>query len=159
MKALLTKSAPSQRGQNGPVAKQAHWLLLAVLAPPGTAGAAASRSDLVLIESMMHQFADLGLTSVVVPATVMRSVDLEQWRVNWNFDPNVQIDSANAASFRKEYGLPEASQLLLVSPSGQAVARWEYPIAPGDVWLQIQRQLGTPAGTQQMPSCTNAATH
>ena len=156
MKELLTKSRASDRSHEGGLVQSNHWQLLATLAPPGTPGAAPSRSGLVLIESMMHQFADLGLAATVVPASSIDKAELEQWRVDWHFDSRINMDVANAESLRNAYSLTEAPQLLLVSPTGHVVARWEFPIVPADVWLQIQSQLGTPRGTQQLPSCPNA---
>jgi hypothetical protein len=128
------------------------WILGAVLAPPGDREADKSRGQLVLIESMMHQFAGLGLVSIVVPGHSMSQDELLQWRTNWNFDPAVQIDATNASGLRESNNLTAAS-LVLVSPSGQVAASWQYPVSPADVWLQIQSYLGTPAGTQQMPRC------
>jgi hypothetical protein len=133
-------------------ANAGHWTLAAVLTPPGELAAAASRSQLVLIESMMHQFTNLGLESIVVPAHSLNQDELQQWRTNWNFDPAIEIDASNASGLRQESNLTSAP-LLLVSPSGQVVASWPYPVSSGDVWLQIQSHLGTPAGTQQMPAC------
>lgn len=130
------------------------WVLGAMLAPPGDPTAGASRSQLVLIESMMNQFANRGLRSIVVPSRSMSQDELQQWRTNWNFDPAVQIDATNASGLRKANS-PTAVPLLLISPSGKIVASWQYPVAPADVWLQIQSHLGTPAGTQQMPTCQN----
>ena len=108
-----------------------------------------------MIESMMHQFANLGLGSIVVPAHPMTQDELQLWRTNWDFDPRVKIDAANASGLRKSDNLTGAP-LLLFSPSGQAVANWQYPVSPADVWLQIQSHLGTPAGAQQMPACQNS---
>jgi hypothetical protein len=126
------------------------WVLGAVLAPPGDPEAEESRGQLVLIESMMHQFADVGLGSIVVPTRSMTRNELEQWRTNWNFKPAVEIDATNASGLRKA---SNSADLLLISPSGQVAASWHYPVSPADVWLQIQSHLGTPAGTQQMPAC------
>jgi hypothetical protein len=109
---------------------------------------------LILIESMMHQFANLGLGSIVVPAHSMTKDELQLWRTNWDFDPRVQIDATNALGLRMADN-PNAS-LLLLSPSGQAIASWQYPVPPAYVWLQIQSHLGTPAGAQQMPACQNS---
>ena len=128
------------------------WVLGAVLAPPGDMEADISRGQLVLIESMIRQFADLGLGSIVVPAHSMTEDELQQWRPNWNFEPAVEIDATNASGLRKAYN-PNTAALSLISPSGQVVASWQYPVSPADVWLQIQSHLGTPAGTQQMPAC------
>jgi hypothetical protein len=132
-----------------------HWALGAVLAPPGDPAAHASRSQLVLIESMLHQFGDRGLYSVVVPARSMDREDIEQWRTDWNFDGRVRIDATDASGLRKA-GEPGIEALLLISPAGQIIASWQSPVAPADVWLQIQSHLGTPAGAQQLPSCQNA---
>lgn len=129
-----------------------HWILGAVLTPPGEPAASASRSQLVLIESMMQQFAGLGLESMIVPPHSMDQPELQQWRENWNFSPKVQIDAANALGLRKANSL-NAAPLMLVAPSGQVVSSWQYPVSPADVWLQIQAHLGTPAGAQQMPAC------
>jgi hypothetical protein len=131
-----------------------HWVLGALLAPPGEPAAHESRSHLALIESMMHQFASLGLKSIVVPAYPMGKEELEQWRTDWNFDPTVEIDAANARGLRNA-GSAGTATLLLVSPSGQVAASWQYPVSPADVWLQIQSHLGTPAGAQQIPACQN----
>jgi hypothetical protein len=128
------------------------WVLGAVLAPPGNPEADTSRSQLVLIESMMHQFTILGLASIVVPAHPMTQDELEQWRANWNFQPAIVIDATNASGLRKANGLKSAT-LFLISPSGRVAASWEYPVPPANVWLQIQSHLGTTAGAQQMPAC------
>lgn len=144
-----TSIAPSSAG-----AAPGRWVLAAVLASPGEPGADASKGQLVLIKSMMHQFANLGLGSIVVPAYSMTQDDLQLWRTNWDFDPRVKIDSANALGLRMADN-PTAT-LLLLSPSGQVAARWQYPVSPADVWLQIQSYLGTPAGAQQMPVCQNS---
>jgi hypothetical protein len=107
---------------------------------------------------MMHQFADLGLNSVVVPARPIGLEKLEQWRTDWNIDTRIRIDVADTAGLRKA-GASAAAPLLLIAPTGQIVASWQFPVAPADVWLQIQSHLGTPAGAQQLPSCQNALAH
>jgi hypothetical protein len=156
----LRKSAAGQ-GKESPESKVApeslkalagRWVLVAVLAPPGESAAGASRSQLVLVESMLHQFASLGLGSIVVPAHSVNQAELQQWRTDWNFDPAIEIDATNATGLRKTESTAE-TRLLLLSPSGQVAASWQFPVPPADVWLQIQRHLGTPAGTQQMPAC------
>jgi hypothetical protein len=129
------------------------WVLFAVLTPEG-AHAAESRSQLVLMESMMNQFGSFGLASVVAPAHAMSKEQLDEWQSDWNFDPKVHVDGANAEGLRKAYNVLDATQLLLISPSGEVAARWTYPVSSADVWLQLQSRLGTPAGMQPMPNCT-----
>jgi len=128
------------------------WVLGGVLAPPGDPAASASRSQFVLIESMLYQFANLGLASIVVPAHPISQHDLKLWRSDWNIDSAIELDAANASGLRTAESATSAA-LMLISPSGQIAARWQFPVPPGDVWLQIQRHLGTPEGTQQMPAC------
>ncbi len=155
LKQLLSaaKGADSRAAMAVP-GTQGHWLLSAVLSPDG-ASADASRSQFVLIESMMHQFAGLGLESVVAPAHSMDRNQIEQWRSDWNFDPAIQIGAAGRAD---QAGADRSAPapLLLISPSGQIDSSWPDPVPPADVWLQIQSRLGTPNGAQQLPSCRMA---
>ena len=130
----------------------AHWTLVSLLAAPGEPGAEASRSQMVLIESMTRQFAGLGLHSVIVPAHSIEKDKLEQWRTDWNAGSALQFDIEDVFRLRKSYNA-NAAPLLLVSPSGQVEASWQFPTPPADVWLQIQNRLGAPAGAQQLPSC------
>lgn len=139
-------------GSNATHSSAHPWMLAAVLAPEGDAGAGSSRSQLILIESMMHQFASLGLESIVVPSRPISQKELEQWRTDWNFDPAVQTDLADRMGLREARHWA-AESLLLISPSGQVTASWPFPVSPADVWLQIQSHLGTPGGAQQMPVC------
>ena len=141
-----------------PSRMEGHWVLASVLAPPAAQGADASRSQLILMESMMHQFAGLGLRSIIVPSHSITQTELQQWRADWNIDPDIQIDATNASGLHKPDSSADAS-LLLVSPEGKVAASWQFPVPPGDVWLQIQSRLGAPAGAQQMPSCKGPVTH
>jgi len=135
-----------------------HWELVAVLAPPGDPGAGASRSLIVLVESMVNQFGSLGLESAVLPTRSVSQASLVEWRANWNISTAVKIDQDLASRLRKtEVTAP--GTLLLVSPSGQIAASWQSPVPPGDVWLQIQGHLGTPAGAQSMPVCRAQVPH
>jgi len=102
----------------------------------------------------MNQFGSFGLASVVAPAHAMSKEQLDEWQSDWNFDPKVHVDGANAEGLRKAYNVLDATQLLLISPSGEVAARWTYPVSSADVWLQLQSRLGTPAGMQPMPNCT-----
>jgi len=135
------------------------WVLLGYMTAPGQPAAATSRSQLVLMESMMHQFGALGLGGVVVPARPASTGELEQWQTDWNLSPPLHMEAANAAELRKTFNLSAAPELLLISPSGEVAARWQSPVHPADVWLQIQKYLGTPAGMQQMPVCRNPVPH
>ena len=145
-------TGPRSLALGNSIKKPGHWILAALLAPPGEPAARESRSRLILIESMMHQFGSLGLQGIVVPAHPIGKEELEEWRSDWNFDPTVQIDAANASGVRNA-GSAGTSTLLLVSPTGQVAASWQYPVSPADIWLQIQSHLGAPPGAQQMPAC------
>jgi hypothetical protein len=162
----LAKSAATAGSRSGtesidlsgsPFSQTSRWVLLADLAPDGEQ-AEASRGLLVLIESMMHQFSNLGLGSIVVPAHALSTDQLDVWKSDWNFDSRVHIDASPREGLRKAFALSNANQLLLVSPSGKVVARWTYPVPPAEVWLQLQTKLGTPVGMQPMPVCTNQQT-
>jgi len=132
------------------------WLLATVMSAPEESRAEASRSQLVLMESMMHQFADLGLSSVIVPARPLTPSEAQQWRTDWNIDPEIRIDASNALGLRRD-GSEGTAPLLLLSPAGEVVANWQYPVPPADVWLQIQSRIGAPDGAQKMPICHSVA--
>jgi len=108
------------------------------------------------MESMMHQFADLGLSSVIVPARPLTPSEAQQWRTDWNIDPEIRIDASNALGLRRD-GSEGTAPLLLLSPAGEVVANWQYPVPPADVWLQIQSRIGAPDGAQKMPICHSVA--
>ena len=107
---------------------------------------------------MVNQFGSLGLQSAVLPTRSVSQASLVEWRANWNISTAVKIDQDLASRMRKtEVTAP--GTLLLLSPSGQIAASWQSPIPPGDVWLQIQGHLGTPAGAQSMPGCRAQVPH
>jgi hypothetical protein len=147
-----TKGSDPAASAVASVAHAGRWMLGAVLEPPGDSEEGVSRSQFVLLESMMHQFGNLGLVSVVVPSHSMSADEIKDWRMDWNFDPSIELDAANASGLRRADAIPTAP-LLLISPTGQVTASWRFPVSPADVWLQIQSHLGTPDGAQQMPAC------
>jgi hypothetical protein len=144
-------AAPSLNRASKPLRSEP-WTLIALLAPPGDPQAAASRSQFVVVESMANQFADLGLTTMVVPSRAIAQEELHAWQKDWNFGDAIQFDLKDAHGLRVSSAAAPA--LLLVSPSGQVAARWKSP-APIEVWLQIASRLGAPRGTQAMPFCAS----
>jgi hypothetical protein len=155
LQGLLDKSVGSRVETAGLQNRFNRWALAAVLVPPGESKASTSRAQLVLMESMSHQFTSLGLEAVVVPERLLGKEELEQWRTDWNFDSAVEMDPGDAMALRKA-SIANQTSLLLISPSGQIAASWAYPVSPADVWLQIESRLGTPPGTQPMPACRSA---
>ncbi len=130
------------------------WVLLAVLAPEGEQSAT-SRSEAVVLASMVHQFANLGLHAVIAPALSMTEAQTQDWRADWNINPAIEIDAVHAESLRATYRAT-APELLLIAPSGIVDARWHAPIASASVWLRLQSRLGAPTGTQPLPACREA---
>jgi hypothetical protein len=155
LQSLLETTAGSKAASTGLQNRSGKWLLAAVLSPPADSESRVSRAQLVLIESMSHQFELLGLQTAVVPSRPIEKEELERWRTDWNFDPAVQLDPGDAMGLRKA-NKPTSPLLVLVSPSGQIAASWAFPVSPAYVWLQIQSHLGTPPGAQEMPACPRA---
>ncbi len=155
LQSLMDKSTGLKAENTDVKNRSAKWVLAAVLASSGDQPVIASRAQLVLIESMSHQFRSLGLESVVVPSRAMTNEELEQWRTDWNFDSAVRTDESDEMGLRKATTLIVPS-LVLISPSGQITSSWAFPVSPADVWIQIQSHFGTPPGTQPMPACRSA---
>jgi hypothetical protein len=149
----LSASETSLGGASKPP-RSGPWTLVALLAPPGDLQATASRSEFVVLESMAHQFADLGLTTVVVPSRAIVEEELHGWQKDWNFEVAIQFDLKDAQGLRRTSAAAPA--LLLLSPLGQVAASWKSPVPPAEVWLQIESRLGAPRGTQAMPLCTSS---
>jgi len=126
------------------------WVLLAALDPPGQSGAAESRSALVVMKSMMQQFAALGLKGVVVANHDLSGDELAQWRADWSIDS--RLATLSGPAILKTDSL-KANTLLLVSPAGKVKGEWRAPVLPSDVWLTLHSYLGAPHGMQQLPAC------
>jgi hypothetical protein len=124
------------------------WTLLAMLAPEGHVGFDSSRSQLVVLQSMLQQFSALGLHVAVAPNVRLEDEAAVNWSKDGNFG-NVQllanIDPA-AAHLALELSAPIGT--LLISPSGKMVHTWNGLAAAPEIELTLPTLLGTPVGMQ-----------
>lgn len=136
-------------------AAHGHWRLLALVTPEKEQDAMQSRGKLPLIESMMYQFGPLGLDAMIVPSNSITNAEGEQWREDWRISEDISIEASTAEQMRTRYGLSDRLPLALLSPGGDVIGRWPYPVNPADLWLQLERNLGAPSGMQPMPACVH----
>jgi hypothetical protein len=107
-----------------------------------------------MIQSMVYQFAGLGLRAVVSPVFHIDSVVLDNLAYDWNFGDAVHLDASWPNESLKAYQVGNAPEILLIAPAGKVVKRWNGVVASVDIWLTLRRFLGTPAGMQNIPFCS-----
>jgi hypothetical protein len=126
------------------------WTLLALLAPEGHAGFDASRSQLVVLQSMLQQFSALGLHVAVAPNVTLKEDVTINWSKDWNFGTVQLLADMNPAAAHRELRLSAPTGLLLISPAGKVVQVWSGLVAAPEVELTLRAHLGTPAGMQTL---------
>ena len=126
------------------------WTLLALLTPEGHAGFDVSRSQLVVLQSMLQQFSARGLHVAVAPNVKLEDDAAVNWSKDWNFGTVQLLADTDPAANRQELGLSARSGTLLISPAGKVVRVWNGLVAAPEVELTLRALLGTPVGMQTM---------
>ncbi len=126
------------------------WTLLAMLAPEGHAGFDASRSQLVVLQSMLQQFSALGLHVALAPNVKLDDDAALNWSKDWNFGAVQVLANTSPVAARHELGLSAPTGLLLISPAGKVVHVWNGLVAAPEVELRLRALLGTPVGMQTL---------
>lgn len=120
------------------IARGAGWLLLA-------AGAAEpeTHAQLVFVQAALAQYGGAGLEAAIA---VDGGPNLPY---DWNLGAVRRLE---AAGVEGELGVHGAPVLLLVSPKGEIVRRWEGFAAPSDLGLTLKHYLGSAPGDPALPS-------
>jgi hypothetical protein len=114
-----------------------------------------SRSHVVLLESMLHQFGSHGLRGVLWVTSELPVGAADRLRADWHL--NSAIEVVSAALSVKDANKAAPSEILLLKPDGSLAAHWSAPVDAARVWLELEQQLGTPAGMQPTPRCGTSA--
>jgi hypothetical protein len=130
------------------------WTLLALLAPEGHAGFDASRSQLVVLQSMLQQFSALGLHVAVAPTARLEDEAAVNWSKDWNLGEIQLLANIDPAAAHRELGLSAPIGTLLISPAGKVVHIWNGLVAAPEVELTLRALLGTPVGMQTLTEGT-----
>jgi len=126
------------------------WTLLAMLAPEGHAGFDPSRSQLVVLQSMLQQFSALGLHVAVAPNVRLEDEAAVNWSKDWYFGSVQLLANIDPAAAHRELGLSAPIGTLLISPAGKVVHVWNGLVAAPEVELTLRALLGTPVGMQTL---------
>ncbi|MGP8187625.1 MAG: right-handed parallel beta-helix repeat-containing protein [Terracidiphilus sp.] len=127
------------------------WTLLVLLAPEGHDGAGASRSQIVVLQSMIRQFAPLGLHCAVAPSAALAASDAVNWSRDWNFGAIELLGSPRPPAVSQALGLDAPIATILISPAGKIVHEWDGLTASPEIELTLRALLGTPVGMQKLP--------
>jgi hypothetical protein len=132
----------------GDAYKPEGWTLLAVLTPQDCSGAATSRSQLVVLQSMLRQFATLGLHVDVIPNQTLEAKDADNWAADWNFEKIRLLPNAKPGETHSAFGITSPIGMILISPDGNMVQRWNAPLEAPQLELTLRSLLGVPEGMQ-----------
>jgi len=160
-------SLPNVRGGAFPLRTQpAQPLLLAFLQTvPDTAGTA-SRSQVVFLASMAHQYGPRGLRVAIVDASVLASVSQPSHltgvpgdrssSLGWSYDAvlnasydwhlNFPLLLDQKGQLARQLGVKEVPTTFLFAADGAVVKRWQGPARPATLAQGIERLLGGPLG-------------
>jgi hypothetical protein len=124
------------------------WTLLALLTPEGHPGAELSRSQVVVLQSMVQQFSPLGLHVDAVTSIPITQADAANWKADWNMGA-VRLLAPEPARLPAGWwpsGTPTG--LALISPQGKLLRLWSGLATFPDVELTLRSTIGTPPGMQ-----------
>jgi hypothetical protein len=108
-----------------------------------------SRSRVVLLESMMQQFSFLGLQGVLWPRESLSPAEADRLRADWHLSSRIAI--APFAAQKAES--PLSPTIYLLATDGSIAAAWQAPVDAAQIWLELERRLGTPTGMQSNRFC------
>lgn len=128
--------------------KPSGWTLLALLSPENCTGTSASRSQLVVLQSMLRQFATLGLHVDVVPDATLDESAAANWASDWNFGNIRLLTNRRPAETRSALGITGPIGMILISPERKVVRAWNGLTAAPEIQLTLRALLGVPAGMQ-----------
>jgi hypothetical protein len=108
------------------------WLLLLFAARSSDP----SRSQVVFLQTALAQYGDRNLD--VALAAEESGDELETLRYDWNLGRIRLLTAAAAATARQSLGVSRSPVLLLISPTGEVVRRWEEFAWPADLGLAVR---------------------
>lgn len=123
------------------------WRLAATVAPNNAADE--SRSRVVLLESMMRQFGSRGLRGVLWPQEALSPAESDRLRADWHLSPRIAI----APAATQKTGSSDPPKIVLLAPDGSTQVAWQASVDSAQIWLELERRIGTPFGMQPTPFC------
>jgi hypothetical protein len=118
--------------------RDGRWLLLAIAG----ADAAATRSQLVFVQAAMAQYGRHALDAVI--AYEDYAGGLANLRHDWHLGEVGLLTAAATARAGAAFPAARVPVLVLVSPEGDVVRRWEGFVAPAALGLALRHHLGAP---------------
>jgi hypothetical protein len=114
-----------------------------------------SRSQVVVLESMLNQYADKGL-SVCVIAENPRSTAgaIENHSYDWHAE-NISFLGDPTARMAESHSVITYPTTLLFSPNGREVSRWSRFASAIELGLKLRKLLGAPSGTADIEEFGN----
>jgi hypothetical protein len=115
--------------------REGAWLLLLFAARSSDP----SRGQVVFLQSALAQYGDRNLDAAL--AVEESGDDLENLRYDWDLGRITLLTAGAAATARRSLGVSRSPVLLLISPTGEVVRRWEEFAWPADLGLVVRAFL------------------
>jgi hypothetical protein len=96
-----------------------------------------ARSQLVFVQTALAQYHDFGLDAGVI------AKGESNLQYDWNFGA---ARSLEAAGIDRAMGVDKTPVLVLISPAGEIVRRWDGFVTPADLGLTLKHYLGSAPG-------------
>ena len=118
------------------------WLLLLI----GSKAEVGSRSQLVFVQTALAQYGD-----TLLDAAVFAEGD-SNLQYDWNF---AKVRRVESAAIERAMGIRKTPTLLLMSPSGEIVRRWDGFAPPAELGLTLKHFLGPAGGNPELGACVS----
>lgn len=117
-----------------------------------------SRSQIVVLESMLNQYESKGLKVIGVAGSGAASDLFENRAYDWHAE-NIRFLLDPESKFAKSYSVFDKPTTVLISPEGRELWRWDGFASAAEVGLKLRSLLGPPAGMAGTREVENQRMH
>jgi hypothetical protein len=148
---VRTKSASVHHdiGNQSLLVPGGRWSLLSFLDIKDSDDGNASRSEVVVLESMLNQYGGKGLNVSVIADSESVSSAIENRSHDWHAE-NIRFVADPSGKMAQSHSIATKPTTLLISPDGRDVSRWEGFASALELGLKLRSLLGAPPGMAEI---------
>jgi hypothetical protein len=136
-------------GNQSLLVRGGRWSLLSFLDIKDSGDGNASRSEVVVLESMLNQYGGKGLNVSVIADSESVSSVIENRSHDWHAE-NIRFVGDPAGKMAQSHSIATKPTTLLISPDGREVSRWEGFASALELGLKLRSLLGAPPGMAEI---------
>jgi hypothetical protein len=130
------------------------WSLVSFLNLANSGDENPSRSQVVVLESMLNQYGSKGLNVFAIAGPGVASDSIENCSHDWNAE-NIRFLADPESKTAKSLAVSERPATLLISPEGRELGRWEGFTSAVEIELRLRSLLGAPSGMAEIREIGN----